>query len=685
MLLNTRIGKENNMDNIEIKKWFGRIQRAEDLQATKHNERKQISKLYTGEFFGSPFANQEEISEVNFVYEYLQILVSAIYARNPHIFCRTKNPRLGQFAETMETVVNHYWYDKQAKQKIKKAIIDAILAPPGFIEIGYFFFSESSRAKNEIEKEFPELKDLGKKKKTEEEQGITDETIREDDVFLSHLSSWDVLFPDGYHDIRECPYIIKRQGTTLDKLLANPFYKSIKERLSKYRQNANRISPVIAYNMRALPKQQNSAYNGIDDELVPITLYHIFDKMDRKIFTLAKDFDEDSLYEGDWDYLIDGFTIYPLIFNEVPKTNEKSNAFGLSDIVPMIPQLKELSLISSAMLRHRKRAGTLLIAQEDAVSEGQASKIQNASDIDLVRLPNISEAVLRGFTPPALPQDFYNLRAMLLEDLMRVSGYNQLLGVARGVNTATESENIRMGAVLRQSEKVDIIEDFTVQVAKDLAGLIWQYKQNKKEIEEIIGEEVTEEMWPTLPEDKERARRIIQRELLFRIEAGSTRPPKDEAIEREQWRKVMVDIKTMFPNRLKDEIILPQLLKKYEFKDIDRAVIKYDDQEIQAAQQENQLLLQGIPQVVSPNENHFLHLQVHSQAYQTPGLQITTEMDKHLLDTQRFYEAQNPQVIAREGKGKTGTKPETGTADYADLVGAVRSLPGTGENIGGRR
>src|SRR3989304_1595823 len=217
---------------------------------------------------------------------------------------------------------------------------------------------------------------------------------------------------------------------------------------------------------------QGNPYDSGDKELTKITLYHIFDRASRKIFTPAKNFTEDSLYDGEWNYLIDGFPIYPLIFNEIPRCDEDSNAFPLSDIVPMIPQLKELSLISSAMLRHRKRAGTLLLGKRGAITEGDASKIQNSSDVDMILLNDIGEATVKGFPPPALPQDFYKLRQILLEDLIRRSGYNQLLGVSKGIQTATESDNVAAGALLRQSEKIDIIEEFTVLIAKEQAGVL---------------------------------------------------------------------------------------------------------------------------------------------------------------------------------------------------------------------
>jgi len=673
------------MKSETIKMWFGRISRCEDLQATKREERKQILKLYVGEFFGKPTTQSEMIDE-NFVYEYIQVLVSAIYARDPYIFVRTKNSTLGQFAETMETVINDYWYTKQAKSKIKKAILDAVLQTPGFIEIGYFLLTEQSKAVKQLESEFPELKDINNPAKTEEEQGILDETIKEDDVFLNHVSSWDILFPDGYHDIRECPYLIKRQIVTLDVLMANPGYKN-KDKLRLGITYKDHISLVTSYNMKALPRA--GSLSGIDEELVKITLYHVFDKMNRQRFTLAKGLNDDTLHEGEWDYLIDGHTIYPLIFNEIPKSDEESNAFGLSDIVPMLPQLKELSFISSAMMKHRKRAGTLLLAKRGAVSETDAAKIQNASDVDMILLDDITDSVVKGFTPPALPQDFYALRGIILESLMRISGYNQLLGVAKGIQTATESQNVREGSVLRQSAKVDVIEDFTVQIARGLAGLIWEFVQDKQKIADITGEMPTEEQWPTLPQDRTEARKVIQSKLRFKIDAGSMRPPQDEAIERKQWLDLIGIIKANFPNRLNDSIVLPQLLKKFDFKDIERAVLGYDDQEIQVAQEENKLLMQGVPQLSSPNENDLLHLQVHSQAYQTPGLQPTQQLDEHILTHKKNYDMKNPQVLPQKGDSKAAvqsTNPKQnrgGVTQIADLIGSVRSMPGVGGNNGG--
>ena len=671
------------MDRETVALWLDRISRCEDLQSKHSNGRKQNRKFYTGDFFGDPYKNTSDLSETSFVFEFMKILVGSIYARDPHIFVKSYSGKWAAFAETMETVLNYYWLEKELKKKIKKSIIDGVLQPPGFIEIGYLLISEKNKIIREMENEFPELKEVdSKKQKVETEQGILDETIKEDDVYANFVSSWNILWPDGYHEIRECPYLIKKQKISYLDLLNNPLYGDIKYELRGLSQT-NTDSQPTSFTMKANPRNPNGRYSGIDEETIPITLYHVWDKRGQKRFTLVRNFTKDALFEKDWKYLTDGFTIYDLIFNEIPQDDENANSYPLSDIKPMIPDLKELSYISSAINRHRKRSGTLLLGKKGEITEAEATQIQAAHDVDMVLVDNPTEANLRGFTPPALPQDFYSSRQITLENLMRTSGFQQLLSMARGgIETATESDNVRIGSQIRQSEKQDIIEDFTVDIAKGLGGLIWQFIQDKKRISEIIGEEVTEDMWPILPKDDNEARRLIQRELHFKIEAGSTRPPKDVAIERKQWMDLVAVLKANFPGRFKDDLTLKQILKKFEFRDIDNIVISFDEEETAQAQKENEMLLQGIPCLISPNGNDMIHLQVHSQAYQIPGLQITPEMDEHILAHNQNMQRKNPTAFPQKGDSKSAVKTNNpdikrqGVAGNVDLQGVMNRVGG---------
>ncbi len=673
----------------DIQMWLNRISRCEDLQAERKEERKQALKLYTSSFLSNPTVNSE-LSDVNFVYEYVKVAVGAVYAKDPYIFVRTKVATQQSFSETMERALNVYWRKLKMKSKIKKSLLDAILQPPGFMMLGYMLLTEQSEIKKSLEEEFPELKSK-KEEKTETEQGILDETIKFDDIFGSFISTWNVLWPDGYHDIRDCPYQIIKQKMSLEDLLNNPMFGPAKYKINPSADmNKNKARPAD-YRMDKNHAPKGMTAGEIDKELIDVTLYHVLDRRGQQIFTLVKNFTSETLMEKSWPFLSDGFPTFELIFNEIPQTDEKANSYPMSDITPMLPQLKELSFISSAMNKHRKRAGTFMGVKKGVYSGPEITNMQNAHDLDVVELESLSEENLKMVVPPSLPNDFYNIRNIILEDLMRVSGYNQLLGATRGVTTATESENIRAGALIRQTERIDIIEDFVCNISRFMAGMLWQFK-TRAQISELLGEEVSPEMWPEFPiNDKAFANKVIDNDLHFEIEAGSTQPPKDVAVERKQWSDLVSQIKAAFPNRLKDDVILAQLLKKYDFKDIDNALIKFDDEEVATAQKENEYLLQGLPQVVGPNENDMLHLQVHSQAYQTPGLQITEQMDEHVNAHMESMNRKNPSQFPQKGDSKVPTKtagnPEInrgGVPDMSDFLGASTSQKGTGQNIGGR-
>lgn len=671
---------------IPVRIWHQRVQRALDLQEKHSKERLEISRLYRGVFLGNPFDKTSRKSELNFLFEYVRLVKGATYARNPHIFVRAPHSDFVAFAETMEQVLNYYVTELKTKPKVKSSVADAIMQPPGFIKIGFRGDLEVT-GKKTIEPGFGELRNVAGEK-LPEQSGIFDETVKNHDVFLKFLSSWNVIWPDGYHDLRDAPYLIEIEDVPLIDILANPMYKSV-----KYQLRGGVAPTQTKFNeRRSLTMKANipftSAPTLMDEEIVVKRLYHIWDKRERQRFTIAEALWEDTLFERDWNYLIEGFPYFPLGFNEIPKTREDAHSYPLSDVIPMLPQLRDLSVINDAIVRHGKRAGTVVFAQKGGLTTDEATAIQNAGDVDLIFLESVSDEVLKPYTTPALPSDWYKIRQIIVEDLMRISGFQQLLGTARGIETATESENLRRGETIIGSERIDIIEDFVKDIFRGIAGLSWQFLPRKR-IAEIIGEPtVTEQMWPSLPEDIDEARKIIQKELTFSIDAGSTRPPKDEAVERKQWTDLAGTIQATFPNRIKADAFLKQWLKKFDFKDLEDVIISYDDEEIAIAQEENKLLMQGNRQLISPNENDMLHLQVHSQVYQTPGLVPTPEMDEHVETHAENMERKNPTVTPQKGDKKVSpqsTRPEQargGVPTGQDLVGgATNILKGTGQKF----
>ena len=662
---------------LDTRMWFQRINRCIEYQGEKRQERLQALRLYTSTYFSMPTTDNTEEAEVNFLFEFVDVMLSATYARYPKIFVSATSANRTSFANTMQFVVNYYFRDKEFKPKIKKAIKEAILIPPGWMFTGYKMVKETSRDQRQLEQEFPELKDT-KQEKTEEQRGILDETIKIDDIFIDWVSSFNVVWPRGHHNIRSCPYIIVIENTNLEDVINNDGYNDNKFKIRGLPGGKGNKKPHALKLNSPTPQITSDTSAETDLETIDVKLFHIFDRRNQKFFTLA-----DGLLDGalinpkDWPWMPDGFPLFELIFHDVPPTDEECNSYPLSDVTPMLAPLKELSMISGSMLRHRKRSGTVILYEEGGIGDTEAANIQNSMDMDAVKVNNKDK--IEALTPPGLPNDYYKIRQQILEDLLRISGYNQLLANQPGIDTATESDNVREGARLRTSQKVDIIEDYTKKIARYVSGLIWQFK-TRDEISEILGEPVNENMWPDLPEDFSEARKVIQKELNFSIEAGSTRPPKDEAIERKQITDIVSVLKEQFPNRFKDDLLLQAVLKRFDFnlKDVEAAVIGDDDIEKEVATQRFELTQKKIPQVVSPNENHILHIQTIQTLIQQSQQEPTAETDNVIDQHAKYLEADSPDKFAGGG-GSVQASPSSreirnqGVAKPTELIGQATS------------
>ena len=111
--------------NINVKLWQERVEKAKSLQQNQDTERDLTIRLWKGEFFNetprSTSVVHDDLSELNFVYEFTKVKIGGIYARNPHIFVRSPaNKRFELFAQTMEVALNYYWRNLNNKKKIKR-------------------------------------------------------------------------------------------------------------------------------------------------------------------------------------------------------------------------------------------------------------------------------------------------------------------------------------------------------------------------------------------------------------------------------------------------------------------------------------------------------------------------------------------------------------------------------------
>lgn len=623
-------------DGTEITMWVGRIKRAEQEQGNLHNEWKQAIALLNCQYFEKHEAKIDERVEVNFVNWYISNLVPLIYFRDPYIFVKAKTQDWSAFAETLEKVCNVIWKDQKLKQQFKRVILSALIMPPGWLEVGYTAKIEEdiAQAEKNQEKNFIKtIKDVikgvvGKQDdKLPQQQGILNQNIKEESVFVDWVPSWNVLMAPGYHLVSKMPWLVKYEDVAIVDFLANPMYKNKRNIRGIYKDDSASGGKLI----RKVVYEDPIPVTDVRDDVTTIRLYHIWDIRSQKRMTISL-MSEEYHFKGDWPYDFEGFPMEPLIFEEtLPSNEQQSNtpsAYPYNVVRPILPQVKEQSSARTQMASYRRRAGAIIMAQSDMVTEEDMNQIQQSEAVQLIRVTNIAGFVMQQ--TPQLPPQVFQVDNVIKEDLQAATNMGQIMFQPQeGQRTATQAQIAQSGLQLKISSKQDCVEDLTVTIARRICQLAWQFL-DKEQVQELIGEIVSDVMWPPLPEERRDRRRMINNMNIF-IDAGSAAPPKDETVDRKQLLDAISIANAIAPEVIKKDATVTAIFKKFKFeKDIEKLVITNDDGERQCAMEENELLTAAIPCIVSPNNNHLIHLEEHAKAAPTPA------RDQHMLEHAKF-------------------------------------------------
>lgn len=680
------------MDSQELASWKGRINQAEAFQSKNHKMWRDAVDLYNCDYFDKNYGSDSERVDVNFSNWYIDNLVPLVYFRDPFIFVKARNDKYSSFAETMEDVINYHWRELGLKQENKRVIKSGFMMPPGWIKIGYTAELGQDVAKIDEEKEKNALQVVKdaikgvfskeKKQPTPEEQGQLNIFIKEESIFATWVDSWRMIMPEGYHIIDKMPWLCEWEDVALVDFKSNPVYTNKEDlvadrRMAQEDNNSGRTITKVPFNELVAQHEDNDI----------IRLYHVWDRRNQRRFTYSMRSDKPH-FEGKWPYDLEGFPYIHLVFDESLPTDKNSNPYPPNCLKSIMPQIQEVSSLRTQMTKWRKRASAFIIAQKGLVTEDDMQQITETEGLQVCLVSNKDAFTMTA--GPSLPTEVFNVESAITKDLQMGTNMGQMMFAPMpGQRTATQASMAQSGLQLKASSRVDVVEDYTVRLARALCQLAWQF-YDKKKVGEIVGEDVSESMWPTLPKDPKERRRIIQAELQFRIDAGSTAAPKDETVERKQYLDAVSVMMSVAPDRIKKDEFMKIFAKKFKFtRDVDRIIITNDDAEREAAQAENQLLNADVPQVVSPNENHKIHFEEHIK-----GGQPTRSMDIHLLEHGKYLGI-NPSEKGEGGGGDSSqpqqgdvrppmksTNPDVvrkGNTSQGDIAQSARNMgPGTG-------
>src|SRR3990167_8882719 len=573
--------------------WLGRIQHAQQIQQRHHPRWREAAEMVDGTWLARRLGESPDATAVNLAWAYVRGVTAAIYARTPYTFVDSEHASYTEFAHSMEKVLNYLKRELNLKREMKRATIDAQMTGIGWIETGFTAPFGTFAPRNGQDAELRKILQEGKKP---EQQGVLNEYVKEISAYAIRRSPYNVLLAPGYPDVSAMPYLIVGEDFAPEDFDRHPLMKRLGSEQIRATRTMRRDAGIISTPQEPtaiIPMNtQTVTASGRRDAAAFIRVWHTLDRRDqeRGVFFEGS---HASLGPYDWAYCLEGFPQVPLIFNWLPESERITNAYPIGDITPIIPQLRELSLLRTAMVKHRKRSGTLILIPEALATAETLQALKTGEDVSIVVLKDTQGVV--NHSPPALPPDLYRIDPIIRSDIDIVGGFGQILLAAppqKGERTATEVRAESQTTAFRLTEKVDVEEDFSVEIDRRLAAIAWQFYPRER-IREILGEPMlTESIWPSLPADHQEQCEIIQRELTFRIKAGTTQPIKDRTMRNEHRIRFANVVAGIAPELLKRSELIKQLAEDLEFSDVSSFLITEDQQEQQTIQEENRMLLQ---------------------------------------------------------------------------------------------
>ena len=505
------------MANLDLKKarsWHERIKRAEKihedwLRSFKVEKSRRYFEGFQNEF-GMPDA---EWITINKIYSILNVKLPSLYSVNPFFFVKLKksyqvDPQSITLFEhrgrIRQSYLNYLKEEVDLKHKARLSIQDAHFAY-GVLKTGFAadLVSDSSA-------------------------GSEDEVIPVNERYVvKRVHPDDFIWGEDSGTLEDTwDFVAERLRMTKESALENPmFSKAVVKKLQPQEEETS-ASP------RTRRKRAVSGINfgvGKGDRDGVLFFWEVYDLRKKKWFIVSDELDEESVGfvkdPEDIPEWIEGYPYSVLRFNV-----RDDSPYPIPPVSQMIDPQRELNLARSKIQTHRKRFNRKYEVFEDGLAgdrELEIQKIESGGDGTIIRKLTPGQVVTTISDAPLDSQAYTEIQ-VLNADLNEIAGSTpELLGLPEA-GSATQASLIDTNLQVREGDRLSLISDWIVQVARRLDQTV-QAHITQDEAVRVTG--LSGEFWEVVRAvDFEE----IQGEFQYSVNLGATQP-RIPTIERAQW------------------------------------------------------------------------------------------------------------------------------------------------------
>ena len=277
-----------------------------------------------------------------------------------------------------------------------------------------------------------------------------------------------------------------------------------------------------------------------------VVKWEIYDLKKKQWLSLLEDADELVMDPTD---LPPGVEDHP--YSVLRFTLRDDNPYPITPVSQGLDPQRELNLVRSAIIRHRKRFNRKYeVAMNNLADESEAEKLESGDDGTIIRTNGQGQAVFPIADAPMDQQRYQELN-LLNNDLVELLGAP---GESRGLaaaDTATQASIMDQRLEVREGDRLALVVDWVADSAKKMDQLV-QANMTRDQAVKITGPQgdFWQEVGPGDFED-------INGEFEYTVEVGSTLP-RIPALERNQLMALLQTLAS-FPHLMTSKAMMTHL------------------------------------------------------------------------------------------------------------------------------
>lgn len=484
-----------------------------------------IIKLYANQYEYSELAGYSDIVAPNMMFSTANVIVPSVMVNYPKVAVTARRPEDADKARTVEAMVNYYWQHLDFQDELRLVVKDFVTLGLGITKVTWLLEEEEEDTPYDkyVEDIQEALTERAMGMLQAEQAGLDMSFPSEEEIIGSIPTTRTIAVQDRPHCERVSPFdvYIDPDATRFKnaRWVAQRMYVPLDEAKRHEAWDGQARKKLKGTAMSQAKKDYDLMFSGEERgrESDFVVVWEYYDLIAGKVCTFAEGCDKFLVEPTDFPYPFG----HPFVFMLNHVVPEK--LYPMGDLESILPLQIELALTRTQMVNDRKRFRRMYMYKPELIGPDGLAALTSSDDNALIPVDSDGPfgEVIAPMATTALPPEFYNQTAMILDDMDRTSAVTEYQrgSVAEVRRTATEASMIQDMSNARSADKLATIERAIGEVAQRCVQLTQEFLTTEQ-VAKIIGPDGGTE-W--VPYDRE----AVQGEFDFVVEAGSTQPTNE--------------------------------------------------------------------------------------------------------------------------------------------------------------